>query len=189
MTPRACSVHCLGNQAMGTGFTTVVQRAFYLLWAQEETHHKAVTYAFPQKSGKPLLKPLHFRRGGVAGNEKLLLCYMENHLQAGWDDIPTVISLVKQILAQDLAKWGRRQRMNRRMEVIMCLKWRICRHHRKGISDSSNLDYIVVHLWNENIALPVTITPVCYAEVEGGGFLLSVFLPRALMKAVQVHHW
>lgn len=44
---------------MGTGFRSVVQRAFYLLWVQEETHHKAVTYAFPQESDKPLLKPLH----------------------------------------------------------------------------------------------------------------------------------
>lgn len=38
----------------------------YLLWPQEETHHKAVKYicAFPQKSGQPLLKPLQERLCG-----------------------------------------------------------------------------------------------------------------------------
>lgn len=95
---------------------------------------------------------------------------MENQLQSGWDDIPTVITLVKQILAQDLAKWGRKQRVKRRMELIMCPKWGICGRHRKGISDSSNLDYIVMHLWNYNIALPVTITPVSVMQKWWGRF-------------------
>lgn len=43
----------LENQTMGTGFKSVVHRAFYLLWPWEETRHKAVKYirTFPQKSG------------------------------------------------------------------------------------------------------------------------------------------
>lgn len=121
----------LENQTMGTGFKSVVQRTFYLLWAQEETHHKAVKYISFLRNLVSLFSN-HFRRGCAAGNEKLSLCYMENQLQSGWNDVPTVISLVKQILAQDLAKWGRKQRMKRRMELIMCPKWGICRHHRKG---------------------------------------------------------
>lgn len=95
--------------------------------------------------------------------------------------------LFKQILAQDLAKWGRKRGMKKRMELIMCPKWGTFRHHRKGIGDSSNLDYNVTHLWNDNIALPVTITQSLLCRSGVGGFLLSVFLPRALMKAV--HHW
>lgn len=50
------------------------------------------------------------------------------------------------------------------------LKWGICRHDRKDISDSSNLDYIMMHLWNDNISLPVTITPVSVMQKWWGRF-------------------
>ena len=64
----------------------------------------------------------------------------------------------------------------------MCLQWGICRHRRKGISDSSNLDYVVKNLWNDNTALSVTITPVPQSLLRRSsmvGFLLSVFLPSS----------
>lgn len=78
--------------------------------------------------------------------------------------------LLKQILTQDPAKWGRKQGMKKRMELTMCPKWGGFRHHRKGIGDSSNLDYNVMHLWNDNIALPVTITPVSVMQKWWGRF-------------------